>query len=123
MTLTICSLSAGSGVVDAPVNFDDCLAPREFRAIKILSVLAACLLTALPAGITTSASAAPLSLFQYEAYAQQHCPADAVVWLDLQKRTYYGKGQRLYARGKPGTFVCRDEARKNGYRRSLLGHW
>ena len=69
------------------------------------------------------ATAAPLALFRTALQAQQHCPSDVVVWLDFNKRTYYAKGQRLFARGRTGTFVCRDEARKNRYRRSLLGRW
>jgi hypothetical protein len=60
-------------------------------------------------------------LFQTEMQAQQHCPNDTVVWLDLHKRIYYIKGQRLYAQGRTGTFVCQEEARTSRYRRSLLG--
>jgi hypothetical protein len=69
----------------------------------------------------TIAFAIPLTPFRYEAQAQRHCPADAIVWLDFQKRIYYFRGQRQYARGLKGSFVCRDEARRSGYRRSLLG--
>jgi hypothetical protein len=69
----------------------------------------------------TFTSANPLTPFRYESQAQRHCPADAVVWLDFQKGTYYAKGQRRYARGLDGSFVCRKEARTSGYRRSLLG--
>ncbi|MEA2887194.1 MAG: hypothetical protein QOD11_1554 [Bradyrhizobium sp.] len=57
--------------------------------------------------------------FRYEAQAQRHCPDDTVVWLDLGKGLYYLKGQRRYARGGSGSFVCREEARGSGYRRSL----
>jgi len=71
----------------------------------------------------SDATAAPLALFRTALQAQQHCPSDVVVWLDFNKRTYYAEGQRLFARGRTGTFVCRDEARKNRYRRSLLGRW
>jgi hypothetical protein len=69
----------------------------------------------------TVAFAIPLTPFRYEAQAQRHCPADAVVWLDFRKGKYYSKGQRQYAQGFNGSFVCRDEARRSGYRRSLLG--
>jgi hypothetical protein len=81
-----------------------------------------CLLTALlvVAG-TTRAIATPLTPFRYEAQAQRHCPDDTVVWLDFRKGIYYAKSQRRYAQGGTGSFVCRDEARSNGYRRSLLG--
>jgi hypothetical protein len=67
------------------------------------------------------AHAVPLTAFRYETQAQRHCPADTVVWLDFRKRTYYAKGQRHYARGLDGSFVCRSEARDSGYRRSLFG--
>jgi hypothetical protein len=66
-------------------------------------------------------AATPLSPFRYEAQAQRHCPADTVVWLDFQKGIHYSKRQNRYGRGDSGSFVCREQARSNGYRRSLLG--
>jgi hypothetical protein len=66
-------------------------------------------------------NAIPLTPFRYETQAQRHCPGDTVVWLDFRKRRYYLKGQRRYALGQTGSFVCRNEARGSGYRRSLLG--
>jgi hypothetical protein len=65
--------------------------------------------------------ALPLTPFRYETQAQRHCPADAVVWLDFRKGIYYSRRQRRYDQGSNGSFVCRDEARRSGYRRSLLG--
>jgi hypothetical protein len=70
---------------------------------------------------TDNAFANPLTPFRYESQAQRHCPADVVVWLDLGKGIYYSKRQRRYGSGFTGSFVCREEARSNGYRRSLLG--
>jgi hypothetical protein len=70
---------------------------------------------------STQAAAMPLTPFRYEAQAQRHCLGDTVVWLDLPRGVYYLKGQKRYARGASGNFVCRGEARGNGYRRSLLG--
>ena len=67
------------------------------------------------------AFAIPLTPFRYESQAQRHCPEDIIVWLDLRKGIYYSKRQRWYGRGFSGSFVCREEARTNGYRRSLLG--
>ena len=64
---------------------------------------------------------AQMSIFQAPMFAQMHCPSDKVVWLDFKKRRYYSEGQRLYGKGRDGLFVCREEARRNGYRRSLLG--
>jgi hypothetical protein len=68
-----------------------------------------------------SAMAQSLTPFRYESQAQRHCPADAIVWLDFRNGRYYLKGQRRYASGYTGSFVCRNEARDSGYRRSLLG--
>jgi hypothetical protein len=66
-------------------------------------------------------ASAQLSLFRTEMQAQQHCPNDSVVWIDTRKRIYYTAGQRLYAQGSTGTFTCRKEAGRSGYRRSVLG--
>ena len=66
-------------------------------------------------------TAQSLTPFRYEAQAQRHCPADTIVWLDFRTGRYYLKSQRRYARGYTGSFVCRDEARNSGYRRSPLG--
>jgi hypothetical protein len=68
----------------------------------------------------TGAFAVPLTPFRNESQAKRHCPADVVVWLDFRKGIYYAKGQRRYASGFTGSFVCREEARSR-YRRSLLG--
>jgi hypothetical protein len=82
---------------------------------------AMCLTALIVASGTTNAAATPLTPFRYEAQAQRHCPADTVVWLNFQKGIYYLKQQKRYARGFDGSYVCRDEARSSGYRRSLLG--
>jgi hypothetical protein len=79
------------------------------------------LLAALAAAGQANIALAQLSLFQTESHAQQHCPNDTVVWLDMRKRVFYVPGQRLYGQGATGTFVCRKEARSNGSRRSLFG--
>ena len=90
--------------------------------MQILPTCAGCLLTALlVVGGATGAAATPLNPFRHEAQAQRHCPADTVVWLDFRKRTYYLNRHKRYARGSTGSFVCLDDARSNGYRRSLLG--
>jgi hypothetical protein len=81
-----------------------------------------CPLTAVVvAASTINATAIPLTPFRYEAQAQRHCPDDTVVWLDFRKGIYYSKRQNHYAQGSTGSFVCREEARSGGYRRSLLG--
>jgi hypothetical protein len=81
-----------------------------------------CLLTTLiVVSGTTNVAAMPLTPFRYETQAQRHCPDDTVVWLDFRKGIYYFKRQNRYAQGSTGSFVCREEARSNDYRRSLLG--
>lgn len=83
---------------------------------------AASVITALLVGCgATCAFAIPLTPFRYESQAQRHCPVDVIVWLDLRKGIYYSKRQRRYGRGSTGSFVCQEEARAGGYRRSLLG--
>ena len=70
---------------------------------------------------STTTRAQQLGLFRVEGQAQMHCPTDTVVWLDLKKRLYYLQSQRLYGVGRTAVFACRNEAKRNGYRRSLLG--
>lgn len=62
-----------------------------------------------------------LTPFRYEDQAQRHCPGDTIVWLDFRRERYYLKSQARYASGHTGGFVCRNEARDSGYRRSPLG--
>ena len=78
-------------------------------------------LLAIPSCVPHSAIAQSLTPFRYEAQAQRHCPGDTIVWLDFRTGRYYLKGQRRYASGYAGSFVCRNEARDSGYQRSLLG--
>jgi hypothetical protein len=65
-----------------------------------------------------SAIAQGLTPFRYEAQAQRYCPEDTI---DFKTGRYYLKSQRRYASGYTGSFVCRNEARDSGYRRSPLG--
>ncbi|MBI5320807.1 hypothetical protein [Bradyrhizobium sp.] len=83
------------------------------------STLLLAALTAL--GGADGAGAQSLTPFRSQAQAQRYCPDDVVVWLDFAKGIYYARGQKLYGRGFEGSFVCREEARSSGYRRSLLG--
>lgn len=64
---------------------------------------------------------APLTLFPTEQQAQQHCPTDVVVWLNLPTGIYHFKGQRWYGRTKSGAFVCKMEADKAGDRATMNG--
>ncbi|MBC9881322.1 hypothetical protein G8O24_28735 [Bradyrhizobium sp. INPA01-394B] len=75
----------------------------------------------LGAGSVTEVSATALTPFRDEAQAQRYCPGDKVVWVDFRKGVYYRKGQKLYAQGFDGSFVCLSEARDSRYRGSPLG--
>jgi hypothetical protein len=55
--------------------------------------------------LTVEAAQAPPALFTTEAEAQQQCPRDVVVWLNLSTGIYHFKGQRWYGRTKHGAFV------------------
>jgi hypothetical protein len=63
----------------------------------------------------------PLTHFPSEVQAQQHCPGDTVVWLNLPTGIYHAKGQRWYGRTKSGAYVCRTEADHARMRGSLNG--
>jgi hypothetical protein len=57
-----------------------------------------------------------LEKFSGEAQAQQHCPTDTVVWLNLPTMIWHYKGERWYGRTKRGAFVCEKEAAAGGAR-------
>jgi hypothetical protein len=52
--------------------------------------------------------------FTSEEAAQQHCPADTVVWFNPKNANYVLKGDRWYARTTRGNYVCKAEADKAG---------
>jgi hypothetical protein len=54
--------------------------------------------------------------FATELQAQQHCPNDVVVWLNLPTGIYHMKGERWYGRTKNGAYVCEREADQAGDR-------
>jgi hypothetical protein len=59
---------------------------------------------------------ASLANFPTAQEAQQHCPDDLIVWLDLPTRTYHYRGQHWYGSTKNGAYVCRNEAKKAAMR-------
>ena len=100
--------------MDLPAVTDRAAGSMRFR----LLAASAALIVVVAAG---GATAIPLTPFRYEEQAQRHCPEDTIVWLDFRTRRYYSSGQKRYARGFDGSFVCLQEARNSQYRRSLLG--
>ncbi|GGF00567.1 hypothetical protein GCM10011611_02700 [Aliidongia dinghuensis] len=87
---------------------------RAFFARVLVGFL---LITAAPAPLT----AAQLAQFPTEQQAQQHCPDDYIVWLNLPSGIYHYKGQRWYGATKNGAFVCKAEADAAGDRASRNG--
>jgi hypothetical protein len=59
--------------------------------------------------------------FPTESSAQNHCPKDTVVWLNLPTMIWHYKGQRWYAHTKNGAYVCMKEAAAVGARATRNG--
>jgi hypothetical protein len=55
-----------------------------------------------------------LSAFRTEQQAQEHCPKDAVVWLDPQSGLFELKGHGSYGLSGAGRYACRGEAERAG---------
>jgi hypothetical protein len=55
-----------------------------------------------------------LTAFRTEQQAQEHCPKDAVVWLDPQSGLFELKGHGSYGISSAGRYVCRGEAERAG---------
>ncbi|MDX8400284.1 MAG: hypothetical protein R8K20_08560 [Gallionellaceae bacterium] len=57
-----------------------------------------------------------LEKFKSEQVAQQHCPEDTVVWLNLRSGRVHAKGKKWYGRTHVGAFVCNKEVAKTSKR-------
>jgi hypothetical protein len=84
------------------------------RLILALAAAAAC-------GFLFSLPVFAMEQFDTEAKAQQHCPADTVVWLNIPTMIWHYKGQRYYGRTKHGAYVCEKEAAAAGARATRNG--
>jgi len=62
-----------------------------------------------------------LEQFTSEVQAQEHCPQDKVVWLNLPTMIWHYKGQRWYGNTKHGAYVCEREAAASGARATRNG--
>lgn len=76
---------------------------------------------ALVLGLALSLPAYALTTFDTEEYAQQHCPKDTVVWLNLPTMIWHYKGERWYGRTKSGAYACEKEAAASGARGTRNG--
>jgi hypothetical protein len=59
-----------------------------------------------------------LVAFRTEQQAQEHCPGDTVVWLDLENAAYYLKGNGSYGKTPTGRYACQGEADAAGIHES-----
>jgi hypothetical protein len=85
------------------------------RAIVLAAVL---FLSALCPAYANQQSA---THFHSEQEAKQHCPNDAVVWVNTKTGIYHLKGERWYGATKDGAYVCRKEADAEGDRMTRNG--
>jgi hypothetical protein len=85
--------------------------------MRSLPRLIACLVFSLALSIPAVA----LETFTDEAKAQQHCPKDVVVWLNLPTMIWHWKGQRWYANTIHGAYACEKEAGAAGARGTRNG--
>ena len=76
---------------------------------------------ALMASCLLSAPAFAVEQFNSEQEAQQHCPKDTVVWLNLPTMIWHYKGQRWYGNTKHGAYVCKKETAAEGARATRNG--
>jgi len=74
-----------------------------------------------PYGAVAQSPTAPLATFPSEKPAQQHCPADTVVWLNLPSGIYHFKDERWYGNTKSGAYVGQREADRAGDRATRNG--
>jgi hypothetical protein len=85
--------------------------------MRSLPRLIACLVFSLALSIPAFA----LETFTDEARAQQHCPKDVVVCLNLPTMIWHWKGQRWYANTIHGAYACEKEAGAAGARGTRNG--
>jgi nitrous oxide reductase accessory protein NosL len=118
MSCSAISLSEGKTEMKKPTS-----SWRLHTEINTMSLLQLCIWLTVTSAVVFGASdaKAQLAVFRTEMDAQLHCPNDEVVWLDFKKNRYYVQSQRLYGQGRTASFVCRKEARKSRYGRSLMG--
>jgi hypothetical protein len=73
------------------------------------------------AALALSSPSYAQATFPTEQQAQQHCPNDTVVWLNLPTGIYHFGGERWFGATKSGAFVCRKEADQAGDRATRNG--
>jgi hypothetical protein len=59
--------------------------------------------------------------FNDEEAAQDHCPDDTVVWVNLSSGIYHMSGERWYGATENGTYECQEDADAEGFRQTENG--
>ena len=59
--------------------------------------------------------------FPTRAAAEEHCPSQVVVWVDLETRIFYYRGQDRYGSTKSGAYMCERDVKGGGYRPNRTG--
>jgi hypothetical protein len=59
--------------------------------------------------------------FPTRAAAEEHCPGQVVVWVDLETRIFYYRGQDRYGSTKSGAYLCERDVKGAGYRPNRTG--
>jgi hypothetical protein len=62
------------------------------------------------------------AMFRTQAAAQNNCPGDTVVWLDISAGVFYLPGNPSYGKTSNSGYVCRRDAAAAGNREAPSGH-
>lgn len=92
--------------------------PTPYRRTA-LALMPPALLLVLALLVGAPAAAEPIpqtERFQFQPWAQKHCPTDIVVWVNVRSQIYNSKEERWYGQTAGGAFVCKRDAEKAGYR-------
>jgi hypothetical protein len=65
---------------------------------------------------TAATAATGANEFAAEALAKAHCPADTVVWANLDSKVYHFSGNKNYGTTKEGAYMCEKDALGQGVR-------
>lgn len=73
------------------------------------------------AAAVAPAPAADTGQYPTRAAAEEHCPGEVVVWVDLDTRIYYYRGQDRYGATKAGAYLCQRDVKAAGLRPNRSG--
>jgi hypothetical protein len=89
--------------------------------MRLRSALLAVLLAAGAALLPTSGTARSPDPAGSDAPAASTCPADTVVWVNTRSGVYHMPGMTWFGHTRQGTYMCRKDADRAGYRATRNG--